>query len=751
MPKRPLPVALSGLLLLATLAAADDGKVHRIKILADKAPDFSSRKALVDSVTHGLNTNDARAIAIYNLGRYAWYHHAYPGEPGGISALKYLNVYGWGLCGGQHSVLCSLWEAAGFDTRFIGWKGHTTVECRYDEQWHYFDTFMKCFFWKDDPGAPGGRTVASQADIEANPAIVNEGLVFDKTRNVWYFKGDRFENIGDDANWTALALFVCGDQPKWIHSGVKGRGNPSEANKKRGHMGIGFDEKGYSTDVNLGPGMSLELMWKALPDAWYWHRMNRHPCHSCRDKDFRNCPVVGPILEPYIGVYANGGQRTYANGKYIFAPDLSSDAFLAGLAAAENVKVAGGRIVPSDPSKPASITVELQLPYVFTTATGSGDGIDKAEFSADGQTFEAIELKDFTNAVRGKYKGFLRLTTNKGMKDLRVEVIVQHNRCSLPYLSPGRNEITVSVADPKQLGQDHLAVTYAYSLGSRDWSQEKFADRGYEVARGHKAAWSDEVTVVQKVFSAKDLPATFTIDCPTPKDKQVVYPRMHFIRREVLSPGQKPMPLPQGAVEPTVGKNEELKTLPYPFHMGTDKPPAKIVRPTKTTQLPLSCSHVVDFENNVHDNHWIKTRPKVDEWWIMLVGGELNDLPKAGDIARAAVCIPVTMTHSKANVRVGILSLRRPFEKDKPYAKQDFGGVLSSSVLPKQQEPGPAKCYKLDVTRYLKDVSAGDTQHHGFAIKVLPDRSVDDGWTVRIDITKDEPTFLEMDVHQAGT
>lgn len=31
------------------------------------------------------------------------------------------------------------------------------------------------------------------------------------------------------------------------------------------------------------------------------------------------------------------------------------------------------------------------------------------------------------------------------------------------------------------------------------------------------------------------------------------------------------------------------------------------------------------------------------------------------------------------------------------------------------------------MTRYLKDVSAGDTKHHGFAIKVIPDRSIDDG------------------------
>jgi hypothetical protein len=334
------------------------------------------------------------------------------------------------------------------------------------------------------------------------------------------------------------------------------------------------------------------------------------------------------------------------------------------------------------------------------------------------------------------------------MKDVRLEVIVQHNRCSLPYLSPGRNTITVSVDDPQQLGDNKLAVTYAYSLGFRDWTYEDFADRGYEVARGHKAHWSDRITTVQRVFSAGDLPATFTIDCPTPGDKQAVYPRMHFIRREILASGQEPAAQPDGALEATIRENEELKTLPYPFHMGTDKPPVKIVRPTKPNRFPLVCSHVVDYENNVYENHWIKTRPKVNEWWIMLIGGGLPELPEPREIARASVCLPVTMTHVKANVRVGILSLQKPFEKNQPYAEQNFGGILSSSVLPKQESPGPAKYYKFDVTRYLKDVSAGDAQHHGFAIKVIPDRSVDDGWTVRIDVTKDESTYLEIDTYQ---
>ena len=60
---------------------------------------------------------------------------------------------------------------------------------------------------------------------------------------------------------------------------------------------------------------------------------------------------------------------------------------------------------------------------------------------------------------------------------------------------------------------------------------------------------------------------------PTPKDKYPVYPRMLFVRREVLSPSGKPLPLPAGTVAPKMGSDDELKTLPNPYLVGTQPPP----------------------------------------------------------------------------------------------------------------------------------------------------------------------------------
>ena len=129
-------------------------------------------------------------------------------------------------------------------------------------------------------------------------------------------------------------------------------------------------------------------------------------------------------------------------------------------------------------------------------------------------------------------------------------------------------KITVSVADATELGDNRLVVTYAYRTGSRSKSYEQLCDEGAELGRAHNASWSDTPTVVQKVFAAKDLPATFEIDIPTPKGKYPVYPRMLFVRREVVAPGDSLMPLPEGAVAPKPSAAEDLRTLPNPFAVG---------------------------------------------------------------------------------------------------------------------------------------------------------------------------------------
>lgn len=546
--------------------------VHQVKIVNDQAPDASSLKSIVESVTRNCKTNDEKAVAIYNVNQLFNYHRAYPEEPGKASVLKEFNVYGWSLCGGLHTEEAALWRALGWKWRYIGWNGHTTVEAGYDGQWHYLDIFLKFYAWRPDAKAPGGYTIASQADIIKNPDLVLKDLAMNDKLNVVFSKFDNLQTVNGKLNWTAQPLLVCGDSAKGVVEGCKTGHN---AGAQTEWASIRFDDPNYSTDVNLAPGYSLKLTWDAIPGAFFWRTGGKvsktPPGHTCGagDKDYRSMPAVGPILEPYVN--SGGRNRTYSNGVLVFSPSLASDAFLAGLFGKQNVKVAHGQLVPAEAGKPASITVELQSPYVMTKASGQVEGA-KAEVSIDGgKKFEEVDLKDFTAAVKGRYQALVRLTLDKPVKAIDLEATVQCNRCALPYLAPGKNKITVAAEDAKALGNNNLVVTYAYRTGYHSKSWEEIAARNGRVGGAQDATWSETPTVVQKVFAAKDLPATFEIDVPTPKGKFPAYPRMLYIQREVLEAGAKPAGLPAGAVAPKMGPDDVLISAPCPWTMG-DKP-----------------------------------------------------------------------------------------------------------------------------------------------------------------------------------
>ena len=724
-----------------------DGRVRQIKVLPDKAPDCSSLKAMVDSVTRDAKTNDEKAIALYNFMQLTQYHQGYPGEDGGLGALKEINVYGWCLCGGLHTVEAALWRELGWKWRYVGWSdpGHTTVEAEYDGRWHYLDVFLKFYAWKADPDAPGGRTIAGQDDIKADPTLVTDGLEFDKERGVYYHKGDRFEVIDGKANWRAPSFLCCGDEPGGILTGIRSNsraGSPTE------WAGIKFDSPDYSTDVNLAPGCSLTLTWDAIKGAHWWNGREWTPSHGCRDKDLRNCPAIGPVLEPYDLPGVN--PRSYANGTLLFAPDLANDAFLTGLAAKDNVKLADGKLVPADAGKPASITVALQSPYVMARASGRADGVDKAEISCDGgNTFKPIRLDDFSEEVGGKYACLVKLTFGAALTAVRLEAVVQCNRGALPYLSPGKNKVTISVADPKELGGNRLVVTYAYLPGFRSKSYEELAEEDAELARGHHANWSATPTVVQEVFTAADLPATFDVDVPTPEGKYPVYPRMLFLRREILAPGAKPLPLPEGAEAAKPARPEDLKTLPSPFTVGFAAPPKKVVRPTSTRTITLRATRAVSRDGQSQETHFLKW--KEGETWVMLVEGELKGLPEAADIAGARLVFPVTHGHDKAATKVGVSALTAAPPDGKPFDFKDLGDVAGTVVLPRQ--PGgadynPPRTFAVDVTRSVKRIAAGEEPFHGFALRAVQDRAVDDGYIVRFDVPKAAEVRLEVDVYE---
>jgi len=212
-------------------------------------------------------------------------------------------------------------------------------------------------------------------------------------------------------------------------------------------------------------------------------------------------------------------------------------------------------------------------------AHGSAEGAKSFEVTAEKSfnpaelvTFRPAAIDEFGAAVNGKVAALAKVGIERALRSLRLEIVVENNSGSLPYLSPGKNTVAVSVADPAALGDNRLVVTYAYAPGYRNVSYEQLCAEGKRIAAQVGAVWAETPTVVQKAFAAKDLPAAFDIDIPTPKEKYPVYPRMLFVRRVVISPSAKPQPLPENAQAPKMGPGDELKTLPDPFLVGARLP-----------------------------------------------------------------------------------------------------------------------------------------------------------------------------------
>jgi hypothetical protein len=55
----------------------------------------------------------------------------------------------------------------------------------------------------------------------------------------------------------------------------------------------------------------------------------------------------------------------------------------------------------------------------------------------------------------------------------------------------------------------------------------------------------------------------------------------------------------------------------------------------------------------------------------------------------------------------------------------------------------PPRRYEIDVTKAVRAWATGAKQH-GLAVRTVPNRSVDDGWTVRFTPAKDKPAELEI-------
>jgi hypothetical protein len=124
-------------------------------------------------------------------------------------------------------------------------------------------------------------------------------------------------------------------------------------------------------------------------------------------------------------------------------------------------------------------------------------------------------------------------------------------------------------------------------------------------------------------------------------------------------------------------------------------------------------------------------------------------LPPLKELASARLVVPVTRGHAKAPTKVGVMALGTAPVKGQSYDFSGLGGVLATTIVPTLADDAPSwsppKEIALDVTRYLRSLQLASSKHRGFALRVIPDRSVDDGWTVRVHLPPSPQIRLEID------
>jgi hypothetical protein len=411
--------------LFLSLCLSPDG----IRITTDRTVDTSSLESIVRDVIRlsGARTNDEKAIAIHTWLHHAIFHCQYPVEkaPQSVGPLKAIKVYGWGLCGGQHTVLKALFETAGWQVRYRGWDGHTTIEVFYDERWHYFDVFLKCYYWTKDR-----KTIAGQDDIVNDPSIVLDAVKEGRVPPDHYL--------------------CCGDEAQGVVEGVKTSKPYPPSKPESGWASVTGRDRNYDPSLVLPAGATLRLEWKGEPGK---AAVGGRTQHSCGNKDYRGDKVLGPILEHY-------GPRNHSNGRFVYAPDFSRAADAA--VELQGAEAKGGRLVASSGTGVAVFKLRLPYAYVSGTLEASFEGGDgKLALSPDGgRTWQETPGGDVTPLVRQKYDVWVRAEFRAALAKLRLEAVVEHNRSALPYLLPGSNAVTVaSDRTPKDAT---LSVTYAF-------------------------------------------------------------------------------------------------------------------------------------------------------------------------------------------------------------------------------------------------------------------------------------------------
>jgi hypothetical protein len=469
-------------------------------------------------------------------------------------------------------------------------------------------------------------------------------------------------------------------------------------------------------NLSLVPGQRI---------TWFWYNVDKpHPqlksgkgmAHSCaRGADVRN-PVNFAFWEPYY--YEGEGshpeqksRRMYANGEIVFEPDLGA---AAPLGFTELANLAGPGLVPQG-DKPGTAMVRLHSPYVLVggrlalkAAAGSDLAGVTVAVTRDGKNFKPASGKldadgvlDLSaEAAEGWCYDFgVKVTmpnAKSALSGFKLELPFLHNKYVRPYLMAGDNEVKFAARNPETLGQCPVTVQYTWQEGP-NW---------------------DQAEVKRHVQTVKDA-ASSTWKIKVGGEK---YPRMKTL---TVGAAWTPVVVKPAAVN-TI--KVRLKAVQFVNDKGE-------VAPTGRLQWP----------KNEADAKNVKAG-------TLLLMGDFSAVPTKG-IAAVRLVVPVTKGGFKSKFKLGAVLLSDAIEAGKALDVKGLVKIAGTGIVPMQPDANqpefkPALPLTMNITASFKDLAKAPT---GIALRLVPDREVDQGYIAGCQVSATDPIVLEVDVYETET
>ncbi len=458
-------VAVSLMLIAAAPAAA--GGIGDVKVTTDRSIDCSSMATIARDLYRDCKSDEEKAVATWYFVRRLHFH--WPHIPTWDS-MDLINSYGFALCGYQSMMYVQIAAAGGLKARTMHPTSHVIAEAFYDGAWHMFDCQVG-WFARNRKGA-----VANCAELKADPTLVTDAI-----------KEGR----------ASAPYFQCRDNPKsgTNYAATARTGGPRKPPDKR-------------LIINLRRGESILRNWSNEGRSWHKTGDERwtQPRHGCSAQSIdANDPVNWPYWKPYAevrrvdnGKAVYGIKRTYGNGRMVYEPDLTTDAFTDGLAPGGLKGITakagdGPNLGPAQARKAASATFTIDLPYVGVDAWLDIDAVRKGDndvlavytkrkntawkkvWSA-GETgkLEArkIPLKEaawFGHGFQLKFEMTAAASAaDVGIDRFKVTSVFMNNIYSLPFFTPGDNTIRLTAGQGADLKANKLTLEYAWTEKGED-------------------------------------------------------------------------------------------------------------------------------------------------------------------------------------------------------------------------------------------------------------------------------------------